>query len=111
MSFLTRSSVVVRIRSGLTGTLLSARWGVKLDAWRSNLGPTEALNQTKNSIREAHLTAPIVLVCSCGAAQIPAPIGSTEVTRYTCRRCCAKIQRQRNIESLHQFLQRRARLP
>ncbi len=32
-----------------------------------------------------------LLVCSCGAAQIAAPEGSTPETRYTCRRCGAKI--------------------
>jgi hypothetical protein len=48
-------------------------------------------------------------VCSYGAAQIPDPIGSTESTRFTCRRCCAKIQRQRNIESLLAFRHGRAR--
>src|SRR5580658_851288 len=53
------------------------------------------------------LPTPAFLVCSCGAAQILAPIGSTNSTRYTCRRCCAKIQRQRNIDSLQKFLQKR----
>jgi hypothetical protein len=53
------------------------------------------------------LHEPTFLICSCGAAQIPAPIGSTEITRYTCRRCCARIQRERNIESLRKFCEQR----
>ena len=40
---------------------------------------------------------------ACGAAQIPAPEGSTEETRFTCRRCCAKIQRERNKRSRPTF--------
>jgi hypothetical protein len=58
---------------------------------------------------EDQLPAPTVLVCSCGVAQIPAPIGSTEITRYTCRRCCAKIQRQSDIQSLMAFRHGRVR--
>jgi hypothetical protein len=75
------------------------------------VSPAETAIQIENPIREAHLTAPVMLFCSCGAAQIPAPIGSTNSTRYTCRRCCAKIQRQRNIDSLQEFLQKRAATP
>jgi hypothetical protein len=55
------------------------------------------------------LRTPAFLICSCGAAQILAPIGSTENTRYTCRRCCALIVRRRNIESLLAFRHGRAR--
>jgi hypothetical protein len=54
---------------------------------------------------QVQASAPIVLTCACAAAQIPVPIGSTENTRYTWRRCCARIQRQRNIESLLKFYQ------
>jgi hypothetical protein len=46
------------------------------------------------------LPTPAFLVCSCGAAQIPAPTGSTAATVFTCRACCARIQRRRNVESL-----------
>jgi len=56
------------------------------------------------------LPIPAFLICTCGAAQISAPIGSTESTRYTCRRCCARIQRQRNIESLMSLRYGRPRL-
>jgi hypothetical protein len=35
--------------------------------------------------------ATLILICSCGAAQIPAPEGSTAETRFTCRRCCAGL--------------------
>jgi hypothetical protein len=35
-------------------------------------------------------------VCSCDAAQIKAPEGSTPETRFTCRRCCARFARRRN---------------
>lgn len=55
------------------------------------------------SERSEALSAPLILVCSCRVAQIPAPVGSTEKTRYTCRRCCALIVRKRNIESLLAF--------
>jgi len=58
---------------------------------------------------QAQNSAPVVLICGCGAAQIPAPARSTQSTRYTCRRCCARIQRQRNIESLLAFRNGRAR--
>jgi hypothetical protein len=50
------------------------------------------------------------LICLCGAAQIPAPVGSTESMCYACRRCCAKIQRQRNIQSVMAFRQGRGKL-
>jgi hypothetical protein len=46
------------------------------------------------------LPIPACLVCSCGAAQIAAPVGSTAATVFTCRACCARIQRRRNVESL-----------
>jgi hypothetical protein len=55
------------------------------------------------------LPIPAFLVCACGAAKIPAPVGSTQSTRYTCRRCCALIVRKRNIESLLAFRHGRAR--
>jgi hypothetical protein len=38
----------------------------------------------------------------CGTPRIPAPPappGSTETTKFTCRQCCAKIQREKNIRS------------
>lgn len=40
--------------------------------------------------------APVVLICSGGAAQIPAPEGSTPETRFTYRRCCARFAQRRN---------------
>jgi hypothetical protein len=51
---------------------------------------------------EDPLIAPTV-ICACGAAEIPAPLYSTEATRYICRRCCAKIQRERNRRSRSTF--------
>lgn len=52
---------------------------------------------------QAQTSAPVVLICAFSAAQIPAPVGSTDSTRYTCRRCCTKIQRQNNVQSLIAF--------
>ena len=57
---------------------------------------------------QAQNSAIVVLLCTCGAAQIPAPVGSTAATVFTCRACCARIQRQKNIQSL---LARRGGLP
>src|ERR1700733_13067191 len=55
------------------------------------------------------LPTPAFLVCTCGAAKIPAPAGCTESTRYTCRRCCALIVPKQNIEALLVFCNARAR--
>jgi hypothetical protein len=68
-------------------------------------------SHSEASKRSEAPSAPLILVCSCGTAQIPAPIGSTENTRYTCRRCCALIVRRRNMESLLAFRHGRARPP
>jgi hypothetical protein len=39
------------------------------------------------------------IACSvCGANPIIAPAGTTERTLFTCRKCCARIQRERNAE-------------
>lgn len=41
------------------------------------------------------------LACSvCGGNAIPTPLGTTEHTRFTCRRCCARIARRQNLERL-----------
>jgi len=44
----------------------------------------------------------IALICARGTAQIPAQ-GSTKETRFACRRCCARIQRERNQRSVATF--------
>lgn len=42
------------------------------------------------------------IACSvCGGNAIIAPDGTTEQTRYLCRKCAAKIQRKRDIERQH----------
>jgi hypothetical protein len=45
-------------------------------------------------LTEDLVSIPKTLTCACGAAQIPAPQGSTETTRFTCRKCCADLGEQ-----------------
>ena len=47
--------------------------------------------------RRPLLPSVTIPICSCGAAQIQAPEGSTLETRFTCRRCCARLARRRNV--------------
>jgi hypothetical protein len=41
--------------------------------------------------------------CICGENPIPAPADVTERTRFWCRRCCARLAREKNIAECREF--------
>jgi hypothetical protein len=41
--------------------------------------------------------------CICGGNPIPAPAGVTKRTRFWCRRCCARLTRDKNIAESREF--------
>ena len=44
---------------------------------------------------------PFTIQCRCGQASIPAPLGSTPQTSFTCRECCAVAMRKRKAEKVN----------